>query len=442
MKSIVLVLSLAAALLGQETWSPREMMLLQRIEAMEARIAVLESKPDAVLEPGSLQSNHASRSTDSGDSPMGPAGSTAVSTEMSSETPNLLSARTTINVSLDGYYSYNFNQPFTRTNALRAYDVSGNGFSINQAGIMVEHTPDVERGDRVGGRLDILFGQATETLGGSPNNEQRPDVFRHLFQAYGTYIAPLGKGVAVDFGKWASSFGIEGNYTKDQLNYSRSYWFNFLPYYHTGVRAKYDVTDWLDISYWLTNGLNQTEDSNNFKSHALLLNFHPVSTISANLNYFNGQEQRISEAAGYTALRGRSHFLDSYITWQATDRWTLAAEADYAIERTAPMSAPRVVSGGAGYAAYQVTPMVNLAGRFTYLNDRDAYFSGTGQSLKEATATATFDLAKGFQMRWELRRDWSNTNYFATSNPVQNRRHQTTALAGLVWYFGGKEGSW
>jgi hypothetical protein len=195
-------------------------------------------------------------------------------------------------MNLDGYYGYNFNRPFTGTNLLRAYDVSGNSFAINQAGLVIERAPDVAAGRRFGARIDLMAGQATETLQGSPVNELRPEVFRHLFQAYGTYIVPAGQGVTVDFGKWASSFGIENNYTKDQLNYSRSYWFNFLPFYHMGFRATYPVTRRINASYWLTNGLNQTEDFNGFKSQAVLLNFQPSSRVSANLNYFNGREQR------------------------------------------------------------------------------------------------------------------------------------------------------
>jgi hypothetical protein len=64
-------------------------------------------------------------------------------------------------------------------------------------------------------------------------------VYRNIFQAYGTYVLPLGGGLTVDFGKWASSLGAEGNYTKDQMNYSRSYWFDFLPFYHMGARLNY-----------------------------------------------------------------------------------------------------------------------------------------------------------------------------------------------------------
>src|ERR1700683_557043 len=44
----------------------------------------------------------------------------------------------TINALLDGYYEYNFNSPVGRVNELRAYDVSSNSFSLNQADLVVE----------------------------------------------------------------------------------------------------------------------------------------------------------------------------------------------------------------------------------------------------------------------------------------------------------------
>jgi hypothetical protein len=110
---------------------------------------------------------------------------------------------TTINLGIDTYYAYNFNQPVGRVNLLRAYDVLSNEFSLNQASVIFEHAPDVAAGRRWGGRLDLQYGQATDTLQGNPANEPRPDIYRNIFQAYGTYIIGLGKGVNVDFGKWS-----------------------------------------------------------------------------------------------------------------------------------------------------------------------------------------------------------------------------------------------
>src|SRR5580658_7159834 len=110
----------------------------------------------------------------------------------------------TINALLDGYYEYNFNSPVGRVNELRAYDVSSNSFSLNQADLVVEDAPDLAAGRRFGMRLDFQFGQATSTLQGNPANELRPEVYRNIFQAYGTYVFPVAGGLTVDFGKWAS----------------------------------------------------------------------------------------------------------------------------------------------------------------------------------------------------------------------------------------------
>jgi hypothetical protein len=156
---------------------------------------------------------------------------------------------TTLNFGLDGYYAYNFNQPIGRVNQLRAYDVSSNSFSINQATLMIEHLPQPQANQRFGGRIDLQFGQATEALQGSSANELRPQVWRNLFQAYGSYLAPVGSGLQFDFGKWASSLGVEGNYTKDQINYSRSLLYTFLPSYHMGLRANYNFTPRVNVAY-------------------------------------------------------------------------------------------------------------------------------------------------------------------------------------------------
>ena len=83
---------------------------------------------------------------------------------------------TTINVGIDTYYGYNFNNPVGRVNLLRAYDVLSNEFSLNQASVIFDHPPDVDAGRRWGGRFDLQFGQATDTLQGNPSNEPRPAI--------------------------------------------------------------------------------------------------------------------------------------------------------------------------------------------------------------------------------------------------------------------------
>ena len=371
---------------------------------------------------------------------------------------------TTVNVGLDGYYAYNFNHPVGRVNQLRAYDVLSNEFSLNQASVIFDHPPDLDAGRRWGGRLDLQFGQATETLQGNPANEPRPQVYRNIFQAYGTYIVPLGKGVDVDFGKWGSSLGIEGNYTKDQINYSRSYWFDFLPFYHMGFRAAIPVSNAFSLNYWVVNGTNQVEGVNGFKDQLFGFTAKPRKSITWITNYYFGQEHPdrllvpptspipVQPGLSFQAIRpapdGRTHIFDSYVTWQAAPRLTLAVEGDYVIQRlwrdAAPgqSSAPSHVDGGAAYLRYQLTPKVFLGTRAEYMSDHGGLFSGLTQALKEGTVTFDYQLGDGFLMRYEWRRDFSNQPAFLTDVQGVLSKEQTTATVGLIWWWGRKEGVW
>ncbi len=377
--------------------------------------------------------------------------------------PSVLPGGATLNYTLDGYYEYNFNQPPGRVNDLRAYDVLSNTFSINQADVIFALDPDLSKGRRYGVRLDLQFGQATETLQGNPSNEPRPDIYRNIFQAYGTYVVPAGKGINIDFGKWASSLGTEGNYTKDQVNYTRSYYFYYLPFYHAGVRASYHFNDKFAVNYWIVNGANQSEPTNGFKDELFGFVLTPTKNITWTSNYYLGQEHPDSAAAANCtgpvqpglcvapitpAPNGKMHIFDNYVTWQAMPKLTLTAEGDYVIERlwanAAPgeSSAPSHVSGGAAYAQYQFNPKAALGARAEYLSDRGGLFSGTTQALKEATGTYKYTLADGLDAFVEFRRDWSNTPFFTTHNIASPSDHQSTATLGLVWWYGGKQGSW
>ncbi len=438
--------------------------LRQTLEKLEARIQQLESeKISATVVNRNAQLSGAAVKAES------PVTNIEIATTQSAQSSSLSEADrgvldffrgTTINATIDGYYGYNFNRPIGRINLLRAYDVQSNSFSLSQAAVVIERAPDVENGRRFGGRLDLMFGQATEAGGGNPGNELRPQAYRHIWQAYGTYVAPLGTGLTVDFGKFASSFGFEGNYTKDQINYTRSYLFNFLPYYHLGFRSTYAFNDKFSATYYLVNGIGQSEDFNGFKSQAILLNIKPVKSLSWNVNYYTGIEARDSNPAlnpGFAPLptqpglstdiispapRGRTHIIDTYASWNATDKLTIAGQFDYVISRAQTYSPPSHVTGGAAYARYQFTPKIALAGRAEYFSDRGGLFSGVTQALKETTLTAEYKFDEGLLMRAEWRRDFSNQPFFLTNQPGALKKEQNTATLGLVWWFGRKQGGW
>ncbi|MBZ5568901.1 MAG: porin [Acidobacteriia bacterium] len=269
--------------------APDDAAQLRRlVEELQKRVAELEARAQQQTSLASKPASTAALET------LAPAPAQVTPARLTNDDRAILDylKGTTINLTLDGYYGYNFNHPIGRINLLRAYDVSSNSFSLNQATVVLERAPDIAAGRRFGARLDLQYGQATETLQGNPANELRPQAYRPIFQAYGTYVAPLLQGLTIDFGKFASAMGYEGNYSKDQFNYSRAYFFNFLPFYHMGFRNTLTVNDHLSLGYWLINGVQQTEDFNGFKSHVVQVVVKPSKTVQWNVIYHVGREQR------------------------------------------------------------------------------------------------------------------------------------------------------
>lgn len=174
--------------ISQAPLTDRERALLQRIERLEKRVAAFEAQTCAAPEapqtivPGGAVTGAAD-------------GVTAANIQAGESTKRGILGLpvTTLNFYFDSYYGWNFNQPAGRVKLLRANDVLGNKFSLNQVGLILERAPDVVAGRRYGGRVDLMFGQNTETLQGGAQNEPRPQVYRNIFQAYETYVFPPGK---------------------------------------------------------------------------------------------------------------------------------------------------------------------------------------------------------------------------------------------------------
>jgi hypothetical protein len=425
-----------------QTPQPSVDALQRRIEALEAQVAELTalvkggaSSPRSVTPPAVAET---------------PKGDTAASDYLHD---------LKFGVNLDTYYMYNVNRPIGRINLLRAYDVTSNSFSLNQANVLLESAPDLAAGRRFGGRIDLQWGQATETLQGSAVNEPRPWVYRNVFQAYGRYVAPIGSGLTVDFGKWASSLGFENNYTKDQLNYSRSFWFNVLPFYHMGARVNYKINDAVSVNYWVTNGTQQTEAFNNFKDQFVGVVLQPAKSVSWTAQYYLGQEHpdvqtiqvpttpTLSTQPGLSIVpvtpyfTGKLHIFDTYATWEASAKTTAGIEGDYVIDRREAPAVDARVFGGAVYARRQLTSAHAVAARAEYLRDR-GLFTGLSQSVKEATLTYDYRPSDGFLVRSEWRHDSASLPFFLTRNAGVFDTAQDSVTLGLVWWWGTKRGPW
>ncbi len=383
-----------------------------RIKELEARETKVEARPADPQQPGTTEARPVTGAT----------GTESPKTEQSPPVGNRESFFNKMEFSgfADGYYGYNFNRPASRKNGLRNFDFNHNQFSLNLIEFAVER-----KADPLGFRVDFNFGDTAKWVhltepGGS-------DVYQYLQQAYGSYKAPVGKGLTVDFGKFVTQHGAEVIETKDNWNYSRSLLFSWaIPYYHFGARATYPFAEKLTVAGYVVNGWNDVVDNNSGKTVGFQALVKPVSKLTIVQNYMVGREQPNN-------VKDVRHLWDTTATVTVTPSFSLMANYDYGMDR---LLGERVRwQGIAGYARIQVTPVFAIAPRIEWFDDPQGFTTGLAQSLREATLTTEFKVRGGLLMRAEYRRDWSDKPFFEKREGLFSK-DQTTALLGLVYVLG------
>jgi Putative beta-barrel porin-2, OmpL-like. bbp2 len=345
----------------------------------------------------------------------------------SSSPMETLLGKTTLSGFVDGYYSYNFGHPPGQVNPIRAFDTTDNQFSLN----MIELILDKPAEDKspLGYHLAFGYGNAMNAVNGT--DPAGLGFAQYLKEGYFSYLAPVGKGLQIDFGKFVTPHGAEVIESKDNWNYTRGILFTWaIPFYHYGVRAKYAFSDKVSVSGFVVNGWNSIVDNNTGKTLGVQLAWNPTKRISIIQNYMGGPEQ----AAINNIWR---HLSDTLLTVTATDKLSFMFNYDYGHDRFAIANIPARWSGIAGYIRYGLNDANTIVARYEYYNDKDGFTTGTTQHLQEVTGTYEHVIAKHLQTRFEYRHDFSNQpTFFKGLSPSMG---QDTVAVGLMYSFDSKE---
>jgi len=145
---------------------------------------------------------------------------------------------------VDGYYQLNFNHPNQGAPDLysgadfRAFDFRNKAISLNMVEVILDKAPDGSPGieGHTGYHASLGFGDAMNVV--NATDPGGLGFAQYLKEAYFSYLAPLGKGLQIDVGKFVTPMGAEVIESKDNWNYSRGLLFNYaIPFYHFGARA-------------------------------------------------------------------------------------------------------------------------------------------------------------------------------------------------------------
>ena len=429
----------------------------QRVAELEKQLQELKAELAAIK--SSQAAPQASALTASVQTPAGtqaPAASQAASTTPAPAPPagpldgiaSVLKGAT-VNGLVDGYYTFNFNSPSNHISGLRLFDQRANQFALNMVELGIVKTP--EAASRLGYNLTFGFGDAMKIV-----NTSDPDYLQFLKEAYLSYLAPVGKGLQFDFGKFVTPAGFEVIETNGNWNYSRGLLFDFaIPFYHFGLRSKYTFNDKFALTGYVVNGWNDVvHDSNplnntvngvpqtpgvttlpvipnNYrdsgKTGGLSFAWTPSKRVSFTETWFGGP------GAVPTDLDNWRNLSDTVLSFNATSKLTLAANGDYGrVQFTRAQGNPKDWSGIAGYAKYQFKPVYALAVRYEYYNDHTGITTGTAQHVNEFTGTLERKFAQHLISRLEYRYDDSNRNFFGRG-AIRTAKTQQTVAAGLIF---------
>lgn len=325
----------------------------------------------------------------------------------------------------------NLNRPPDHANTLRVFDTRSGELSLDVVELVLEQ-PVKNRGD-AGFRVDITAGSAIPHVTAARGLFRDPETGEaedfDLQQLYISWIAPLGRGLRLDVGKYCSPLGYEGIEGYDGWNdtVSRSFIFGLATAStHTGLRAALPLSDSLTGIVYAVAGWDVVEDNNDAQTFGAQLALAPPdSPLFASLTWFGGPELDGNDV-------DRRDTVDLILKLQATPKLSLGAEVIAGSEQVqSPDGGDVSWLGAALYARLQISDTAAIALRLERFDDGDGARTGTAQVLTEATLAADLTVARGLHLRPELRLDRSDERVFSSDAGIE--KTQPTIAFNVIW---------
>ncbi|NJK91810.1 MAG: outer membrane beta-barrel protein [Blastochloris sp.] len=154
---------------------------------------------------------------------------------------------------VDAGYIYNFTG-VDAVNARSGNDGTAQGdFNLNAVKLTLQKSLTEANEFQAGFRADIKFGEDAVLLGGNTAAAGSSDNFS-VDQAYVIIRAPIGNGLDITAGKFASMLGYEVDDRPANLNITYGYDYLFQTVHQTGLKFYYPINDVLETQFAITNG--------------------------------------------------------------------------------------------------------------------------------------------------------------------------------------------
>jgi hypothetical protein len=349
----------------------------------------------------------------------------------------------------EAFYQWNFNQPSNGITNSRGFDNRHNSFTLSN--VALDTSWEVEN---IVGKLTLQIGHTPSTYylaepsspGASGANASGMEVWKYVQQAYVGYRFGIGRGLLLQAGIFLSPIGPEGMAVRDDWNWSRSNLFFGLPFYHTGARVTYPITDTWSVTLACYNGWNSVVDNNDEKSVSAQVTYTRPDKLALSMLYFGGVERPKGAPEG----RPWRHLFDLHATWHASSRLSFIGHFNAGTEPNHFGTSAWIA--GALYARLRASSKLFFAVRGDAFRE-SVPSSAPGPAaaifwpvpwVASGTGTIDFRPHERTSFRLEYRHDQAAGNMFfgsavtgdGTTTPfVLNRKTQDTVTLGATTWF-------
>lgn len=222
-------------------------------------------------------------------------------------------------------YLFDVNDPVKKPFRSRGTTWHLNELDLNMMGAYVRKKPSSQ--SRFGTELLVQTGKDDEVFGFSATapNVDGDEWLRHLGLANVSYLAPVGPGLTVQGGIFASLVGYDSLYAKDNFTYTRPWGADFTPYLMMGVNVSYPFTDRLTGTFYVVNGYWHLANANRVPSTGAQLAYKATPQLTLKETVLWGPHQSNASLEFW-------RLLSDTIIEHRTERLTVAFEAHFATE--------------------------------------------------------------------------------------------------------------
>ena len=342
-------------------------------------------------------------------------------------------------IKLSGYvdagYIYNFISP-AATASTQGYDPDRNArgdFNVNAVKLTLEKSLTCESDFQAGFRVDVMVGEdaaglATNVAGASS---------LYLQQAFALLRAPLGQGLDIKVGRFASMMGYEADERPANLNITGGINARLDTPPAPGILLQYPCCKLLTLTAGIVNGavgdtnngLDTDNDGYALIGGAGLKNCAGNAELQFNFHWAPWGDPGFGSNAPLLNQENEDVLgLNLWADWRplcCSDKLMLAVNSSYWTGRDYTSPNDTLLNGNsdfwtvACYTKYQFTPLFSLAGRAEYAHCDDDQLLGLvpntpGFALPSAddiwtwTLTAGFNLTDNLLLRAEYRIDFGD----------------------------------